>query len=57
MNEDDKKKMAEVGKLSKKYGEFLARNIVDIKFAYNKSGVKGVITILIKKIKNVFHKI
>lgn len=51
MNEEDVKKMNEVGKLSKKYGEFLARNLVDIKFAYKKSGIIGIKNLIGKKFR------
>jgi hypothetical protein len=51
MSKEDIQKMREIGKLSKKYGEFIARNIIDIKYAYKKSGIKGVCFTLVQKIK------
>lgn len=51
MNKEDKEKMFEVGILSKKYGAFLARNIVDFKFAFKKDGLKGVFLLILAKIK------
>ena len=51
MNDEDKKKMAEVGQLSVKYGEFIARNIVDVKYVYKKAGIKGIAVLVLEKVK------
>ena len=51
LSEADIQKMKEVGELSKKYGEFLARNIVDIKYAVKDRGIYGVAKIVKDKVK------
>ncbi|WP_455720744.1 glycosyltransferase family 32 protein [Agathobacter sp.] len=51
MNNEDIQKMKEVGKLSKKYGVFFARNVVDVKYAYVDGGIKEIILMLIRKVK------
>ena len=56
MNADDIQKMKEIGLYSKKYGKFIAHNFVDVKYAYNKKGLDGVIFILIDKIKGKLLK-
>ena len=50
MNEIDKKKMLEIGDLSKKYGVFLARNIIDLKYAASDYGIIGGFKTIVKKI-------
>lgn len=55
MNDEDKKKMAEVGQLSVKYGEFIARNIVDVKYVYKKAGIKGIAVLVLEKVKRKIY--
>lgn len=50
MNENDVAKMKEIGEYSKKYGLFIARNVVDIKYAIRDGGVKQLIRIIYSKI-------
>lgn len=51
MDKEDIKKMNEIGELSKVCGEFLARNLVDFKYAYVDNGLPGLILTLSKKLK------
>ena len=55
MDELEKKKMSEIGSLSKKYGEFIARNLIDIKYAIKKEGIKGVINVIKAKVYRKVH--
>lgn len=51
MDQEDIQKMKEVGELSKKYGEFVARNLVDIQYAYKSAGLKGMLAVLVEKVR------
>lgn len=50
MNEKDIQKMKEAGELSKRYGEFIGRNIVDIKYAFKEDGASGIAKIIREKV-------
>ena len=51
MNKEDVQKIKEVRELSKKYGEFLARNVIDFKYAYADNGLSGIMSTIFCKMK------
>lgn len=57
MNSEDVKKMREMGHYSKYCGEFIARNIVDLKYAKKNNGYHGVIELIKLKVKNKHNHI
>lgn len=52
----EKEKLEEMRKLSKKYGVFMARNIVDIRYAFMKGGMRSVFFLIRDKLKRIGEK-